>query len=121
MTPNQAYNALFFGSRERQPPQQNANSWPQHQSLGNTKMAPNLAYGVHTFQLGDQQQPPIDDLSYEEVAVQSARNALFFQSHKSRPAEHNDVSDAYIKFNPAYGVTYQQEQSSAPSETVPKP
>ena len=118
MTPNQAYGAHVFGSGDHQLPQDKADS-QQQQSSGDTKMTPNLAYDISRFGFDGQQQPSQDEPSYVQVDVHLARNVTYWQSHL--PAQQNDVTDAEITSNPAYGAVHQQGHTTDHNEKMPKP
>lgn len=73
MAPNQAYSAHIFGSGDPHLPQDKTDS--QHwQHFGDSKMTPNLAYGIFTSELNGQQQLQQDESNYVQVEVHSARN-----------------------------------------------
>ena len=118
MTPNQAYGVHIFGSGDHQLPQDKADSQqPQH--LDDAKMTPNLAYDICRFGFDGQQELPQDEPSYVQVAVHSARNVIFWQSHL--PAQQDGVTDDQITSKPAYGAIHQQGHTPDHNEKMLKP
>ena len=84
-------------------------------------MTPNLACDISRFGFDGQQQLPQDEPSYMyvQVEVHSVRNVTYWQSHLL--AQQDDVTDAQITSNPAYGAFHQKRHTPDHNEKMPKP